>query len=241
VLSLTFLQALQKREMELGAATSADEAARQSKAEPFPKEVRMWSVTDVGRWLDTLTLSQYAPAFRDASVDGDFLLELREEDLAVVLGIEHKLHVRKVLLARDKLRPLSEQEMLKKAAVVSEEKSIAQREGAGVPDLDTVFSQARNGRVKRVEDSLNAEFPVDSVDEKGTTLLLLAAQNVNRKLMELALNRGADINHQNTAGNTALHFAMAYDAEGSLAEFLIQKGANDALENNEGLTCYDGI
>lgn len=68
-------------------------------------------------------------------------------------------------------------------------------------------------QVKRVEDSLNAEFPVDSQDEKGNTLLLLASQNCNRKLMELALNRGANINHQNTLGNTALHFAMAYDTE----------------------------
>ena len=25
----------------------------------------------------------------------------------------------------------------------------------GVPDLDTVFSQARNGRIKRLEESLN--------------------------------------------------------------------------------------
>ena len=29
------------------------------------------------------------------------------------------------------------------------------RKGMGVPDLDTVFSQARNGRIKRVEESLN--------------------------------------------------------------------------------------
>jgi hypothetical protein len=61
--------------------------------------------------------------------------------------MEHKLHVRKVLIARDKLRPLNEQEMLKKAAVMHEEKSVAARTGEGVPDLDTVFSQARNGRV----------------------------------------------------------------------------------------------
>lgn len=176
--------------------------------------------------------------------------------------MSHKLHVRKVLIARDKLRPLSEQEKLKKAAVLHEEKSIEQRTGATVPDLDTVFSQARNGRVKRVEDSLNAEFPVDSQDEKGNTLLLLGAQNCNRKLMELVLNRGANINHQNTAGQTALHFAMAYDTEvgfieqmcchisllhprpskqGTLGEFLIQRGADDSIENADGLTAYDGI
>ena len=72
--------------------------------------MRLWSVTDVCRWLDTLSLQQYTKAFKEASVDGEFLLELREEDLAQVLGMEHKLHVRKVILARDKLRPLSEQE-----------------------------------------------------------------------------------------------------------------------------------
>jgi len=88
----------------------------------------------------------------------------------------------------------------------------------GVPDLETVFSQARNGRVKRVEDSLNAEFPVDSQDEKGNTLLLLSAQNCNRELMELALNRGADINHQNAPGNTALHFSMACDLEVTVSQ-----------------------
>ena len=67
---------LQKQQAELDHAKKAEELAKTSKAEPFPKEVRLWSVTDVGRWLDTLTLSQYVQAFNEASVDGDFLLEL---------------------------------------------------------------------------------------------------------------------------------------------------------------------
>lgn len=37
------------------------------------------------RWLDTLALSQYKLAFREASIDGDFLLNLREEDMRDVL------------------------------------------------------------------------------------------------------------------------------------------------------------
>ena len=83
--------------------------------------MRLWSVADVARWLDTLSLGQYKDAFREASVDGDFLLELREEDLVQVLGMEHKLHVRKVILGRDKLRPLSETDHVKKALVLREE------------------------------------------------------------------------------------------------------------------------
>ena len=51
----------------------------------------------------------------------------------------------------------------------------------------------------------------------------------------------SDINHRNAQGNTPLHFAMAYDSEGTLAEYLIQQGADDTIENNVGCTCYDGI
>jgi len=58
--------------------------------------------------------------------------------------MEHKLHVRKVLIARDKLRPLNEQEMLKKAAVLHEEKSVAARTGE-VRELErTVDRRARD-------------------------------------------------------------------------------------------------
>ena len=117
----------------------------------------------------------------------------------------------------------------------------AERDGGAIPDLDTVFSQARNGRIKRLEDSLNAEFPLDSEDEKGNTLLLLACQNCNHKMCEMLLARGANINHQNAHGNSPLHFAMAYDTEGTLGEYLIQKGADDQLENLDGMTPYDGI
>merc|ERR1719240_2205016 len=150
---------LKKKQAELDAARQAEDEAKRSRAEPFPKETRLWSVTDVMRWLDTLALGQYKQAFKEASVDGEFLLELREEDLMQVLGMEHKLHVRKVILARDKLRPLSEQEKIMKAAVTHEEAAIQQRDGTGIPDLETVFSQCRNGRVKRLGESLNLGFP----------------------------------------------------------------------------------
>ena len=42
-------------------------------------------------------------------------------------------------------------------------------------------------------------------------------------------------------GNTALHYAMAYDPEGGLGEFLVSRGANDMLENNLKLSPYDGL
>ena len=34
---------------------------------------------------------------------------------------------------------------------------------------------------------------------------------------------------------------MAFDTDGLLAEYLIEHGADDTIENMDGQTCYDGI
>lgn len=103
--------ALRQQEEELVRARAAEQAAEDvAKAQPMPEDVHKWSVDDVGRWLESLSLAQYARAFREGAVDGAFLLELRAEDMADVLGVTHPLHVRKIIVARDKLRPLSDQE-----------------------------------------------------------------------------------------------------------------------------------
>lgn len=57
----------------------------------------------------------------------------------------------------------------------------------------------------------------------------------------MLLLRGANVNHQNAQGNTALHFALAFDPEGNLGEYLIERGADDSIENIEGMTPYDGL
>ncbi|KAK7232893.1 glucose-6-phosphate dehydrogenase [Aureococcus anophagefferens] len=213
------LGTIKKKQAELDAAKLAEEEAKRSKAEPFPSEMRLWSVADAARWLDTLSLGQYKAAFREASVDGDFLLELREEDLIQVLGMEHKLHAAEGDPRRDKLKPLSEGDVVKKALVLREEAAAAERDGVAIPSTDVVFSQCRNARAKRLEESLNMGFPIDKEDEKGNTLLSLASQNLNQKICEMLLARNADINHRNAQGNTPLHFAMAYDSEGTLAAY----------------------
>lgn len=57
----------------------------------------------------------------------------------------------------------------------------------------------------------------------------------------MLLRLGADVNHRNGSGNTPLHYAMAYDPQGALGEMLISRGGDDAIANNEGLSCYDGL
>lgn len=239
---------IQKKRAELAAAEHAEMEAKRFQATPMPDSVNLWTVSDVCRWMDSLLLSEYNSAFKEARIDGPFLMELREVDMIEVLGITHRLHVRKIIVSREKLRPLSEQEASMKFTVQQEDTADLIRSGAprpltgqGAPDTDAVFSQCRNGHIKRVEEAINLGFKVDTEDEKGNTLLLVAAQNSNKRLVELLLFRGADINHQNAQGNTALHFALTYDSDGTLGEYLIAHGANDMLENIHGLTPYDGV
>ena len=235
--------ASKRKKIELNEKRKQEEEAKAMLNAPFPEELRDWTVDDVGRWLDTLSLSQYKAAFIEAAVDGDFLIDLRPEDMSEVLGMSHKLHVRKVIVSRNKLLPLDQQETIQRDAVLHEESSGNAREAAesGIPDADTVFSQARNGRLKRLKASIEAGFDVNTEDEKGNTLLLIACQNVNRAMAEMLMMKNANINHQNAGGNTALHFAMAYDTEGTLGEYLIERGADDTLENTGGLSPYDGL
>jgi hypothetical protein len=152
---------IQKKRAEIAASEQAEREAKKIQQAPMPDSVQLWTVSDVCRWMDSLLLGQYNDAFKEARIDGPFLMELREEDMVDVLGITHRLHVRKISVSRDKLRPLSEQELGMKNVVMREDMADSIRDGGmvrpqtGIPSIDTIFSQCRNGHVKRVEESLN--------------------------------------------------------------------------------------
>ena len=207
----------------------------------LPDAVRLWTVSNVCTWLESLQLDQYVKSFKEATIDGPFLLELREEDIVQILGVKHKLHVRKILTQREKLKPLSIEETAKVRALEHEVESDERRKYQGVADPEAVFSMVRNGRSKRVEEALNEGFPCDAEDSDGNTLLLMAAQQCNKRIVEMLIIRGANVNHQNAQGNTALHFALAFDTQGVIGEFLIEHGADDTIENLQGLSPYDGV
>ena len=59
--------------------------------------VSAWSVTDVAGWLVTISLGQYRTSFSDAAVDGAFLFDINDDDLKNTLGVEHRLHRKKIL------------------------------------------------------------------------------------------------------------------------------------------------
>ena len=62
------------------------------------------------------------------------------------------------------------------------------------------------------------------------------SKNPQMPVVEFLVHRGANVNHSNATGNTPLHFAMSYDTSGKMGEFLINNGADDTIENKQGLS-----
>jgi ankyrin repeat protein len=73
--------------------------------------------------------------------------------------------------------------------------------------------------------------------------LTTTAQNGNLKLAQLLVKKGANPDHQNKQGQTAGHYATAYQFF-DFTEWLFSAeggAANDQVENKHGLGPYDGL
>ncbi|KAF0290863.1 WD repeat, SAM and U-box domain-containing protein 1 [Amphibalanus amphitrite] len=71
---------------------------------PAPTQVSEWTCDQVGGWLRSLGLAQYADAFAARSVDGARLLELTEQAMEDELGVELVGHRSKLVRQLDRLR-----------------------------------------------------------------------------------------------------------------------------------------
>ena len=101
-----------------------------------------------------------------------------------------------------------------------------------------VFSRARHGRIEEVRTALENGMPVNARDPHGNTLVMVACQNGQKRIVKLALRYNAELNLRNRSGNTALHFCFMY-AYYNLGEYLISKGADDQILNLSHQNCYE--
>jgi len=101
--------------------------------------------------------------------------------------------------------------------------------GQGDPSNDSI--------VRATLSALSVE-DIDSKDEYGNTLLLLACQYRCEDLVRMMLNKGADPNAVNSSGACCLHFACYREsASFQVAKVLLQNGANpDVAESTFGCT-----
>jgi len=98
----------------------------------------------------------------------------------------------------------------------------------------------KNSNFDALETVLDEGIQIDTRDEYGNTLLILACQQGNKRMAKFLLRRGANINAQNNTGNTLLHYLHEYKNL-SLAEYMKNKGCDDSFVNADGCTCYEGL
>ena len=103
-----------------------------------------------------------------------------------------------------------------------------------------IFSFARHGHYRELEKLFLEGISPDSKDKFGNTLLIIAVQNNNKRILKTCLRYGAQINMQNLMGNTALHFATQYGYN-DIFEYLIKKGANPNIKNLRGIPAKYGL
>lgn len=99
-----------------------------------------------------------------------------------------------------------------------------------------IHKAAMEGDMAKVE-VLIAENPglTNAKDEMGLTPLIYAVSRGHRKVVELLLNKGADVNIQDNAGYSPVHIA-AFSGNKEMLEFLISKGANLNRKNETGVS-----
>lgn len=114
---------------------------------------------------------------------------------------------------------------------------------AGIADetFGKLCSLCRHGQVAEVTKLLDdRNISIDMQDSRGNTLVHIACQNGNRRMVKLCVRRGYSLNTQNYRGQTPLHFCYAFGFE-ELAQLLLSHGADDTIRNHDNLTCYEGL
>lgn len=87
----------------------------------------------------------------------------------------------------------------------------------------------RNDKVK----AILTETGIDAPDGDARTALIHAAAYNNIGLLEWLVEQGANPDHQDRIGYSALHFA-GQNSLVDIARFLLEKGANPNLQDNHG-------
>ena len=96
---------------------------------------------------------------------------------------------------------------------------------------------ADDGDVFMVVDMVEAGMPVD-IDDGGVTALSAAASYNRTDVVCCLLDKGANVNKQNSGGETALHVASYYNYT-DVMRMLLQHGARKDIKDNYGRTPID--
>ena len=86
---------------------------------------------------------------------------------------------------------------------------------------------------------IDGKIEPDTVNNEEMSVFMLAVdESYEESCLQILIDSGAQINHQDNDGNTALHYALMGE-NFELAKFLVGKGADKTIKNNDGETPED--
>ncbi|KAL2104652.1 hypothetical protein VUR80DRAFT_9943 [Thermomyces stellatus] len=101
-----------------------------------------------------------------------------------------------------------------------------------------MFDASRAGDMEIFRQALPAGLPSNLTNEKGDTLLMLAAYHGHADLVTLLLQHGADANRLNDRGQSPLAGAV-FKKEDAVIEALLEGGADPDHGNPSALQCVE--
>jgi len=104
--------------------------------------------------------------------------------------------------------------------------------------VEGVFELARDGRTGPLGEMLDAGVPLNLVNGRGDSLLIVAAYGQHRETVQELLRRGADTAVVNGMGQTALACAVFRGNEPILLD-LLAAGADPDLGSHSGIQIAD--
>ncbi|KAK6194502.1 hypothetical protein SNE40_000126 [Patella caerulea] len=106
------------------------------------------------------------------------------------------------------------------------------------PNSFLLFGAVRHGDIKVVTYLIDHGACVNTVNDDGDTLLMIAAKHRQTKMMKLLIYNGCEMNHQNLQGETALHKVLLSGRANvlTIVKLLLKSGTDVNLRDNTGKT-----
>lgn len=104
--------------------------------------------------------------------------------------------------------------------------------------IEGVFDLARDGRTGPLGEMIDAGVPINTVNSRGDTLLIVAAYQQHAECVAELLRRGADASAVNAMGQTAISCAVFRNNE-VILRLLLEADADPRLGTHGGVAIAD--
>ncbi|PHH59121.1 hypothetical protein CDD81_3715 [Ophiocordyceps australis] len=101
-----------------------------------------------------------------------------------------------------------------------------------------LYDAARMGDKDALQQALSAGLPANMTNEKGDTLLMLAAYHGHADVVKLLIQHGADTNRLNDRGQSPLAGAV-FKKEDAVIEALLEGGADPDYGSPSAMQCVE--